>query len=174
MKNVQKIIDAIGGLKTLQDRGSVRIESPGFMPLSLDYLGIGPRGLPMIAVAHNFVQNGDVMADPDMQFEIDPNGGYHPVNCTQSPTGSYHEAVYIGPDGKVYVRPGVVRDLKAFARMWDRNIGAQGFLKAAEGAGQRAEEAGMTPRPHGQRVCSRRPPVHRHPSRPSPLTGERP
>ena len=102
------------------------------MPLSIDYLGTGPRGLPMIAVAHNFVQNGDVMADPDMQFEIDPEGGYHPVNCTQSPTGSYHEAVFIGDDGKVYVRPGVVRDLKAFARIWDRNLGSQGFLEAAE------------------------------------------
>ena len=132
MKNVQKIIDLVGGLAALESRGAIRIENPGYMPLSIDFLGTGPRDLPMIAVAHNFVQNGDVMADPDMQFEIDPEGGYHPVNITQSPVGAYHEAVFIGDDGKVYIRPAVVRDLKSFARMWDRNIGAQGFIEAAK------------------------------------------
>ena len=62
MKNVQKIIDIIGGLAALESRGAIRIENQGYMPLSIDFLGIGPRGLPMIAVAHNFVQNGDLMS----------------------------------------------------------------------------------------------------------------
>jgi hypothetical protein len=30
------------------------------------------------------------------------------------------------------VRPGLLKELKAFARVWDRNIKAQGFVDAAE------------------------------------------
>jgi hypothetical protein len=40
--------------------------------------------------------------------------------------------VFVGEDGKVYVRPAEVRDIQAFARIWDRNLQAQGFVDAAE------------------------------------------
>jgi hypothetical protein len=46
--------------------------------------------------------------------------------------GSYREAVFIGEEGKVYVRPALVRDIAAFARVWDRNLKHQGFVNAAE------------------------------------------
>jgi hypothetical protein len=42
------------------------------------------------------------------------------------------EAVFVGEDGKVYVRPAEVRDIQAFARIWDRNLKHQGFMDAAE------------------------------------------
>jgi hypothetical protein len=52
-------------------------------------------------------------------------------------TGSYREAVFVGEDGKVYVRPALVRDIAAFARVWDRNLMDQGFLDAAEAQADR-------------------------------------
>jgi hypothetical protein len=41
----------------------------------------------------------------------------------------------------VFVRPAEVRDIAAFARIWDRNIKAQGFVDAAK----LAEEEPPTP-----------------------------
>jgi hypothetical protein len=40
--------------------------------------------------------------------------------------------VFVGADGKVYVRPAEVLDIAAFARIWDRNIKAQAFVDAAK------------------------------------------
>jgi len=67
MKTVAKIIDLFGGLTRLQGN-PIRLESGGFMPLCIEAIGTGPRGLPMISVAHYGEQNGDAMRDPDMVF----------------------------------------------------------------------------------------------------------
>jgi hypothetical protein len=39
--------------------------------------------------------------------------------------------VFIGKDGKVYVREALARDIQAFTRIWDRNLKHQGFVDAA-------------------------------------------
>jgi hypothetical protein len=51
MKNVQKIIDLSGGLESLKVH-ALKIVAPGFMPLCIEYIGTGPRSLPMVSVAH--------------------------------------------------------------------------------------------------------------------------
>jgi hypothetical protein len=43
------------------------------MRLVVEYIGQGPRGLPAIAVAHYYEQNGDAMRDPEMVFEVNPD-----------------------------------------------------------------------------------------------------
>src|SRR5690349_5579060 len=68
MKNVKAIIDLFGGLASFRH---VRLECKGFMPLVVEAIGPGPRGLPMVSVAHYYEQNGDLMKDPDMVFEVD-------------------------------------------------------------------------------------------------------
>ena len=45
----------------------------GYMDLNYDYLGSQGEGQYTIALAHNYVQNGDVVPDPDMQIQIDTN-----------------------------------------------------------------------------------------------------
>jgi hypothetical protein len=71
------------------------------------------------------------MRDPEVVFEV-AAGGWHPVSITQDYVGSYLEAVFVGADGRVYVRPAVAKDIAAFARIWDRNLKHQGFVDAAE------------------------------------------
>jgi hypothetical protein len=44
------------------------------------------------------------------------------MSITQDYVGSYREAVFLGEVGKVYVRSVDVRDIEAFARIWDRNL----------------------------------------------------
>jgi hypothetical protein len=110
-------------------------EVPGFMRLVIEYIGHGPRGFDMVSVAHYGEQNGDAMRDPEIMFEIavDAQGEWtwHPVAIQQDYVGSYREAVYVGEDGQVYVRTAEVRDIQAFARVWDANLKAQGFVDAA-------------------------------------------
>jgi len=140
MKTVAKIIDLFGGLTGLQSK-PIRLESSGFMPLCIEAIGTGPRGLPMISVAHYGEQNGDAMRDPDMVFEVDPSddpktgwrsGNWHLVSFRNDYVGVDQEAAFTGEDGRCMIRPRLVRELKAFARIWNRNLNEQGFFAAAQ------------------------------------------
>jgi hypothetical protein len=53
-----------------------------------------------------------------------------------APVGGYFadDMSRVGEDGKLYVRPALVKNIRAFSRVWDRNLKHQGFVEAA-GAG---------------------------------------
>ena len=89
MQNVKAIIDLFGGLAGFRH---VRLEALGFMPLVIEAIGTGPRGLPAVSVAHYYTQAGDAMRDPEMVFEVAPDGGFHPVNFQQDNLGIYRRA----------------------------------------------------------------------------------
>jgi len=131
MKTVEQIIKGRGGLDALKSK-YIRIENPGYMRLVIEHVGTGPRGLPLVSVAHYHEQNGDAMRDPEIVFEIDPQGQmeWGPVEYTQDNLGIYQRAVW-QENGHVYIKPRLVKDLKSFARTWDRNLREQGFLQAA-------------------------------------------
>lgn len=75
MKIVAKIIETFGGLAwLLKPDNSIRLENPPYMRLVIEYIGEGPRGKPSISVAHYYEQNGDLMRDPEMVFEVNPDG----------------------------------------------------------------------------------------------------
>jgi hypothetical protein len=130
MRNVQKIIDSRGGLEALKQR-PIRLQVPGFMRLVIEHVGRGPRGGELVSVAHYGEQNGDLMRDPEIVFEVAADQ-WQPVSIQQDYIGSYREAVFVGENGKVFVRPAEVQDIASFARIWDRNIKHQGFLDAAK------------------------------------------
>src|SRR4051812_3886346 len=69
MKNVTTIIEVTGGWDELRCR-PLRLQVPGFMPLVVEAAGTGPRGGTLVSVAHYYEQNGDLMADPEVLFEI--------------------------------------------------------------------------------------------------------
>jgi hypothetical protein len=114
MKTVAKIIETYRGLEWLrQSENYIRLENPPFMRLVIEHIGEGPRGMPAISVAHYYEQAGDL------------------VSFRQDNAGLYREAVFVSDEGQVMVRPQLLRQLKAFACGWDRNIRQQGFLKVA-------------------------------------------
>ena len=98
----------------------VKIESSGYMPLSIEKHGT------QITIAHYFEQCGDLIADPDMEFEI-IEGEWSPV-AIQHSTGHYFRAVEYR-DGKKFVSRSQLRDQRQFARMWGRNLLSQGFAQ---------------------------------------------
>ena len=133
MKTVPKIIETYGGLEWLRQPGNyIRLENPPYMRLVIEYIGVGPRGMPSIAVAHYHEQNGDAMRDPEIVFEVNSDGEWCPVSYRQDNLDIYQDAVFLGDNDQVTVHPKMVQHLKAFARQWDRNIAQQGFLKAAQ------------------------------------------
>lgn len=135
MKTVWEIIQLFGGLDALKKK-YIRIENRGYMPLVIEYVGEGPRGLPLVSVAHTYVQEGDLMYDPEMEFEIDPqtpNKEWEPITYVQHNLGINQVAVW-REDNNVLFHPKLVRDLKSFARTWNKNLREQGFIDAARAA----------------------------------------
>jgi hypothetical protein len=132
MKTVEKIIELFGGLEYLK-RDYIRLENEPYMRLVIEYVGTGPRGLPLISVCHYGEQNGDAMRDPDMVFEVDfeTSTGWGPVSFRNDYAGMNEEAVWVADNGDVMIRPALVKELKQFARIWDRNLQEQGFLERA-------------------------------------------
>jgi len=132
MKTVQKIIDLFGGLHVLRDK-PIKLESEGYMPLSIEFVGYGPRDLPVVSVMHHYEQNNDLMRDPQIEYEIDGQGKWHPISYRQDSIGLMQEAVFVdNKTGRVMARPKLVRDLQRFSATWSKNLDEQGFLEAAQ------------------------------------------
>jgi hypothetical protein len=130
VNSIAEIIEVTGGWDRLRER-PLRIEVEGFMPLSIEVIGTGPRGGTALSIMHWFIQNGDVMRDPDLIVEILPQvKQWLSVSYRQDSLGLYQEAVYAEGDG-VVVRSRLVDDLVQFMRLWDRNLREQGFVEAA-------------------------------------------
>lgn len=122
MKNaVEKILKSLGKLEDFQNRQEfhVRIANGPFMPLVIERHGT------MITVTHYLERNGDLVADPDLEFRLLPDGSWLPI-AIQHSTGHYFRAIF-EKDGKEYVRLQALKELKTFARQWARNLLSQGF-----------------------------------------------
>jgi len=133
MKTIFRILERAGGYRpTLY----LKIENPPFMALVIEATPEpGPCGSPAISIAHYGEQNGDLMRDPEMCFELtNPRG----MGWTMTPY--YFRNDYIGVeqysrtrDDKHYIfYPDLLHQHEQFARMWDRNLCAQGFFEAFE------------------------------------------
>jgi hypothetical protein len=132
MKNVRAIIDLFGGMP---DFPAIRIEgrSKAMMPLCIERIGVGPRGMPLVSVAHYYQQNGDAMRDPDITFEIpaNPKANWLPVSYRQDGGFPLDQTVVFERNGQVYMNTSQARSIASFAATWDRNIGEQGYVATA-------------------------------------------
>jgi len=131
MQTILRILERAGGYRpTLY----LKIENPPFMALVIEATPEpGPCGGPSISVAHYGEQNGDLMRDPEMCFELT-----NPLRLGWIMTPQYFRNDYLGVeqysryrDGDNYVFiPGLYQQHEQFARQWDKNLRAQGFLEA--------------------------------------------
>jgi hypothetical protein len=126
MKTIEQI------LKSLGNPQHCRIESQGFMPLSIERIGRGPNDLPAVSVCHYGEQNGDLMRDPEVCFEVAADGRWHPYYYRNDYAGYEQEVYFTSEGGQQMIRLHVKRDLQSFARLWNRNIREQGFVEAAK------------------------------------------
>jgi hypothetical protein len=127
LRTLPAIIERFGGLEQFTH---VQLRTEGFMPLTIEKLEHerGPHGGVLVSVMHTHEQNGDLMRDPDVVFEV-VGDVWSPLSYRQDSLGLLQEAVYV-EDGKAMVRPKLLADISKFCRLWDRNLRDQGFLKA--------------------------------------------
>ena len=132
-KNINELIFA-----KLEKLGIISIEGDaaksvidpdgGMMDLNYDHLGCRKLDLGNyvsydIALAHNYIQNGDVMADPDMEIRIYPEIKYAEALTYQLDGLGIFQQVYPEP-GKVY--PKLKHELNQFLNQWLKNCIDQG------------------------------------------------
>jgi hypothetical protein len=99
----------------------------GFQRLRIEVLAPG-----IVAVAHTFVQNGDLMCDPEIVFSTTTVEGWSPVECTQHPVGAYTVCAKVNERGEITHRNArAQRDILALVNVWARNLRAQRWLEDA-------------------------------------------
>jgi hypothetical protein len=72
---MKTLIGMLNRLQPLELQFHIKIENPPYMPLTIEGIGTGPRKLPAVSVTHYGEQNGDLMRDPEMCFEMEIQNG---------------------------------------------------------------------------------------------------
>lgn len=111
-----------------------KLRAGGFMDLHVDVLSSGTgvksgRRVMRIAMAHNYLQNGDVMADPDMEIRLYPNEKMAEALTFQQAHPPVFQEVYPQPG---YMNPRLKKHLNAFLLQWLNNLKDQGHTMQAE------------------------------------------
>jgi hypothetical protein len=108
-------------LEAVKSEGFIHIEHPPFMDLNIDYLGKKYMGRDTYSIAHNYLQNGDVMADPDMEFVDMGELGFTPITYQQAGLGVFQQCLFC-ENGQMLINPRLSKALKLFANQWARNL----------------------------------------------------
>lgn len=116
----------------LGDDPAVKLVVAGYMPLTIERIGTTHGGHLLIAMAHTGVQNGDVMFDPEIVFQLHVSGDQQaaePVSFRNDYLGMNQEVYRYNDEGKAtHVDVRLKAELKDFAQMWFRNLEDQGFF----------------------------------------------
>ncbi|MEP6933900.1 MAG: hypothetical protein ABI988_08185 [Nitrospirota bacterium] len=111
---------------------AVRIRVDGYMPLSIEAIGTSADGNRLISLCHYGEQNGDLMRDPEMVFELFTHGeasAAEPLSFQNDYVGVLQEVYRYDDSGKkTHAKTRLKAELKSFARTWFTNLKDQGFL----------------------------------------------
>jgi hypothetical protein len=112
----------------------IHIDNPPWMSLDIEDIETsGPNGLPTISVAHYGQQNGDAMRDPEMLFEMrrKPSGiEFFPYYWRNDYLGIEQYSECRDDQQKLFTLAELKRRHEQFARLWDKNLRAQGYYEA--------------------------------------------
>ena len=130
MKTYQHFASVLTQL--LGNETAVRLTVNGYMPLSIESIGTSADGNRLISLCHYGEQNGDLMRDPEMVFELFTHGeasAAEPLSFQNDYMGLFQEVYRCDDSGKkTHVNSRLKQELKSFARTWFQNLKDQGFL----------------------------------------------
>jgi aminoglycoside/choline kinase family phosphotransferase len=117
--NIEQLLKAHNLLEKFhsQDEFHVRFDMPHYDRLVIE------RHNDLISVAHYFEQNGNLIADPDVELHYPT---WTPTSITQI---FGYRSKFIERDGKTFVDTRFHRDVSSFLVMWAQNIKAQGWAE---------------------------------------------
>lgn len=121
-RKLQKVVPE---LMTIEESGKSKVD--GFMDLNLDILHRRPDRL-IIALSHYYKQNGDLVADPDLELAVYPMQEKAEALAYQDCWG--YRRVY-GEDG-TDVDERAKRELNSFLNQWLTNLIQQGHCIRTE------------------------------------------
>ena len=103
----------------------LKLKSGAFMDLNIDHLSHKDNeNSIVISMAHNYIQEGDVMADPDMEIRIIPDMKMLEALTYQLDSMGIYQEVYL-EDGRF--NPRLKAELNDFLNIWLKNLIDQGF-----------------------------------------------
>jgi len=126
MKTILAILHKAGGWRP---NLYLKIENPPCMELVIEATDeSGPCGLPSLSVAHYGEQNGDLMRDPEMCFELGFARGAHlnPFYWRNDYVGVEQWSRFIQEDNYCF-HTQLHAQHERFAKTWDNNLRQQGF-----------------------------------------------
>jgi len=122
-----KVLDEL-----LDGARAVRITVPGYMPLSVEKIGVTQDGHRLVSLCQYGEQNGDLMRDPDLVFMVTdlPDGAAaEPLSFRNDYLGLSQEVYRYDEAGRrTHVVPPLKQELKEFAESWFANLKDQGFF----------------------------------------------
>ena len=96
----------------------VRFESDTYEPLYIERIGEN-----QLAMAHTFVQNGDMMYDPEIVFHVDDEHKMlRPMTYEQSDMGVYQRVYDSDDDTLAHPNRKLERDINDMFRTWSQNL----------------------------------------------------
>ena len=118
-----KKLEKLGIVRFLEEKHeNAKLKSGSFMDLNLDRL-YEEKDFVEFAMAHNYIQNGDVIADPDMQIRYYPERKMIEAVTYQDSLG--YRQVYFEDGKKVDLK--AKRELNTFLGQWLTNLINQRF-----------------------------------------------
>jgi len=116
----------------LNDARAVRITVPGYMPLSVEEIGISRDGHRLVSLCQYGEQNGDLMRDCDLVFmvtDLCDGAAAEPVSFRNDYLGLSQEVYRYDETGRrTHVVPSLKQELREFAESWFANLKDQGFF----------------------------------------------
>lgn len=119
---IEKILEAHNLLADYQASPEfyVKFTQPSFDPLVIERHG------EQVVVGHYFIQNGDVMADPEIVFDY---ATWTPLELTQHPMGVYRSKFHYR-DGVQYVDTRFDAAVRSLVQLWATNLENQAWTSA--------------------------------------------
>ena len=120
---IEHLLKAHNLLEKFQSQGEfhVRFDMPHYDRLVIE------RHNDLISVTHYFEQNGDLVADPDVELHFPT---WIPTSITQ--VFGYRREKFIERDGKTFVDTRFHREVSSFLALWAKNIKAQGWAEKGQ------------------------------------------
>jgi len=122
-ERIYRKLSELINFEKLKDEGYLKYASKGLMDLHIDFLYHEENNTYRIAISHTYMQNSDVMCDPDMEIRVFPKDRMAEALTFQQDNLHIFQRVY--KENKVNLS--LKKDLNLFLDQWLTNIQNQHY-----------------------------------------------